>query len=213
MAYSRNLPEFTTQTATEYKTAIDQSIAGIDHVVGSLAANQTSPASMEVYVDAAYLPSGEPVGPWSVGGIGLPTSDPRVDVLYFNPNNNEIERVLGAEGPSPSWPSIPSGVMPVASILLSPSDTAITDEMITDIRSIYVAPAAQISNGYTNIVDPDGLDRMIIGRQGHDNRTIFRLHSGGSFVIQSSDGTTVAEIDPSGNLLLKGNVYEDGSMP
>lgn len=208
MTYSRKLPDFTSQTATEYKVAIDQNIAGIDHVVGSLAVNQTTPPSMSVFIDATYLSSGKSVGPWVVSDIGLPTSEPRVDVLYFIPNSGNIARAVGDEAATPTWPTVPKGVIPLSAIYLTPADTSITDDMITDIRPLYTGQVAQAANGYTNIVDPDGIDRIIIGRQGYDNRTIMRMHGGGSFEIQASDGTKVAEIDEAGNLIIKGEVQE-----
>lgn len=205
-------PEFTTQDAATYKANIDNSIDVLAQTGKQFAPREMASPALGITVEAGLLMDGTVVAAQNITGIGAPTANPRIDRIYYDLNLRSFQRVVGSEAATPTPPALPYGVFPVASVYMTVGMTAIRNDDITDDRTMIVAPAAFFAgDGYTSIVDAAGLLRMIIGKAGSDNRFIVRLHndSSATYVIQNSSGQTVAEIEASGNMRLKGTLTEN----
>lgn len=138
-------PNYTTQTGTAYPLAIDASIAVHNRLAGPFAAHENnvgSPApDMSVRVDAGHVWNGSSLSEkaaQTVTGFVAPTSGQhRIDRVVINATTGDALRVTGtavAGSPSATPPAIPAGYVPCCQILITSSDTAITDSMITDER-------------------------------------------------------------------------------
>lgn len=212
MVYPVNPTDFTTQTATEYKAAIDEAIAGLADVVNSFAPRALEPEGMGLLVGAGVARSGAIIGPWEVADIGAPSEEPRIDVIYYEPNARTVHRITGEESADPTAPSMPLGSMPIAQIHMTPNISAIYNEDILDIRPVFSALPLFAEDGYTYMVDPDGLYRAIIGRSGIDERIIFDMHSSGSFIVRNSSGSYVLEVTSEGEAKINGNeIWHEGN--
>lgn len=207
-------PSFTSQDAATYKASIDASIAVMSEVAKQFAPREMGTPGMGIAVEAAILMDGTLVAAQNLTGIGAPTSNPRIDRVYFDMNLRALARSVGTEATSPSAPAIPYGAYPICQISLTVGMTEILDANIIDERTAVVAPIAFFAgDGYTSIVDAAGLLRIIIGKAGSDNRTILRLHNDtdAKIAIQNSSGVTVASIDASGNIIAAGTITPSGT--
>lgn len=208
-------PSFITQDAATYKAAIDSSIAALAEPVNCFAPHELPVPSLGIMVESGVTINGTVIPPTNIGGIGAATSQPRIDRIYFNQNLNSFERLVGAEAASPTPPALPFGVIPICKIRVDVGVTAITNEDITDERVFLAASAAIIgTDGYTSIIDPNGLFRVLIGKPGVDNRIIFKLFNDldSSLVVQNSSGETVAAIDAQGNMKIKGTLTQTATF-
>lgn len=204
-------PSFTSQDAATYKAAIDSSIAALAEPVNCFAPHELPVPSMGIMVESGITINGTVIPPTNIGGIGAATTHPRIDRIYFNQNLNSFERLVGTEAASPVPPVLPFGVIPVCKILVGVGVTKLTNEDITDERVFLAASAAIIgTDGYTSIIDPSGLFRVLIGKLGVDNRIIFKLFNDldSSLIVQNASGETVAAIDAQGNMKIKGTLTE-----
>lgn len=212
MPYGYNTPDFTSQDAATYKANIDTSVDKLAQVASTFYCHPLEVPNMQVLVEGGYNSDGDQIGPWTVSGIGAPSSNPRVDIIYLDLNTGAINRATGSESATPADPYVPTGMIKVARLHMEVGMTAIDDAVIEDTRVIVGGNYIFVSGGYTYIVDPDGLYRVLIGRGGIDNRFIFKLHTsdaGSSMEIQNSGGTAVAKIDGTGNMFIKGTLQEN----
>ncbi|AXC34255.1 hypothetical protein P7I17_gp01 [Escherichia phage Halfdan] len=207
-------PDFTTQTAANYKSAIDNSIAVLAETGRQFAPREMATVGMGIAIEAGLLMDGSVIMGTNVTGIGAPSANPRIDRVYLDLNDRTYHRVVGTEAATPTPPAIPFGVFPICQISLEPDDTAILNAMITDERTFVMAPVALIQGGYTSVVDPTGLLRILIGSPGIDHRIILRTHtadSGSSVLVQNSDGVAVFKVDGAGNVVAKGTITPSGT--
>lgn len=207
-------PDFTTQTAANYKSAIDNAIAVLAETGRQFAPREMATVGMGIAIEAGLLMDGTVIMGTNVTGIGAPTTNPRIDRIYLDLNDRTYHRVVGTESATPAPPALPFGVFPICQYILEPDDTAILDAMITDERTFVMAPVALIQGGYTSIVDPTGLLRILIGKPGVDHRIILRTHtadSGSSVLVQNSDGVSVFKVDGAGNVVAKGTITPSGT--
>lgn len=141
-------PDFETQGGTEYKTAIDNSIAVVGEVGGAFAPHEQSTPVMTVRVDAGRIfdkatPSFTEVAAQSTGTITAPASNPRKDIVYIDASTGTVGVATGSEAASPSDPAVPSGKIAIARVTLATSTTSITNQIIEDLRTyLYVEAGA-----------------------------------------------------------------------
>jgi len=131
-------PSFPEQTGTEYKTAIDDSIAVQKRVAAPFAAHEQSTPDMTVRVDAGHVFDGSTlteVAAQNTGTITAPSTSDRIDRIVISNTDGTVSVITGSEAASPSAPSITSGNLPCAKVYLTPSTTEITNADITDERS------------------------------------------------------------------------------
>ncbi len=99
----------------------------------------TSPPSLsvQVYPDTIYLGQSFVVLDEALMDMAgyVPTSGARYAVIYLDTVEWQYQAVAGEEG-SNELPAVPQGVVPLAAVLLTPGQTAITWEHIHDLRQI-----------------------------------------------------------------------------
>ena len=108
--------------------------------------------------------------------LNLPLTNTNLTVIALDLLGN-IVRIEGSEAAAPDLPAIPADRIPLAAVLLSPSDTQINADMIFDLRPIYQIGAnlentltvSQIS-GLTSQLDlkADGVDFARFDASGTD---------------------------------------------
>lgn len=202
-------PDFTSQTAAQYKANIDSSIEVLGEVGAQFAPRQMATPGMGIACAAGLLMDGTLIAAQNVTGIGAPSANPRIDRIYFDLNTRTYGRKVGTESATPTPPALDYGVFPICQILLTVGMTTILNSAITDERTFVMAPVAFLAgDGYTSIVGADGLLRIIIGKGGVDHRVIIRLHNDtdAKLQIQNSSGTPVASINASGNIKAAGTI-------
>ena len=139
-------PNYTTQSAAQYKANIDASIAALARLAGWFAPHQQdvgSPApEMSVRLDAGYVLVGRKlieVAAQDVSGFTTPTAgQTRIDRVVVDAVTGVASRIAGtaaAGSPSATPPNITVGKLPVCSVTITSADTAITNSMITDERA------------------------------------------------------------------------------
>lgn len=204
-------PDFTSQTAAQYKANIDASIEVLGEVGSQFAPRQMGTPGMGIAVAAGLLMDGAVIAAQNVTGIGAPSANPRIDRIYFDLNTRTYGRKVGTESATPTPPALDYGVFPICQILLTVGMTTILNSAITDERTFIMAPVAFFAgDGYTSIISPDGLLRIIIGKGGVDNRVIIRLHndSDAKVQIQNSSGTPVISMNASGVIKAAGTITQ-----
>jgi hypothetical protein len=131
-------PDFETQNATLYKTAIDNAIAVQSRLGWAFAPHESDPAAMTVTVDAgALLVSGQlvEVAAQTTGTLTAPAANPRIDLVYIDPaDDGAVGVAAGSEAADPDPPALPSGMLPVCEVLMATDTTAISNQLITDRR-------------------------------------------------------------------------------
>ncbi len=139
-------PNYTTQSAAAYKANLDAAIAAFLRVAGAFAPHQTYGGSpnpdRSVELDAGLIWNGsymreipgQIVSGFAVVGSGLQ----RIDLVVVDAVTGVASIVAGfaqsSGSPGPSAPAPTTGKFPVCEVLLTSSDTLITNSMITDRR-------------------------------------------------------------------------------
>uniref|UniRef100_A0AAU6W0T3 Uncharacterized protein n=1 Tax=Pseudomonas phage Pavpe01 TaxID=3138545 RepID=A0AAU6W0T3_9VIRU len=204
-------PDFTTMDAATYKNSIDNSVAVLAETGLAFAPHEMATPGAGITLEAATLPNGTVIAAQDIVGIGAPSVNPRIDRIWFDANSGTVKRQVGTEAASPVPPAVQFGGVLIAQIYLAvpTGPFSITNDMIIDERSFVQTPIASFSGGYMQIVDGDGLLRILIGRGGFDNRVIVRLHTSGTdskLEIQDSGGGAIMSLDGAGNLKTKGTI-------
>jgi hypothetical protein len=136
-------PDHLTQSGTEYKLAIKNSIMALARMAGPFAPHEQSSPNMTVRIDAgAVLIGSTPVEVSSgqnTAAMSPPVTNNRIDRVVVAAANGIVSVITGAEAASPAAPDIPSGYLPVAQVLITPSTTEITNSDITDERGPFVS--------------------------------------------------------------------------
>lgn len=149
----RVAPNYTTQQPSEYKANLDAAAAVYARFGGPFAPHQVYSGSpqpdMALELDAGFLWDGvtlTEIAAQTVTGFTTPTSGQhRVDRVVIDAITGTASRVAGTAttgSPSATPPAIPAGKLPVCQVLLTSSDTTITNAMITDERVTRVAITA-----------------------------------------------------------------------
>jgi len=131
-------PDFTAQSGTAYKTAIDDAVAVLKRHGNWFGAHEQASPNMTVRLDAGFIFSAATlteVAAQSTGTITAPVTNPRIDRVVVDSVTGAVSVVAGTEAASPSAPAIPAGKLPVARVLLATSTTQIENPDITDERA------------------------------------------------------------------------------
>lgn len=158
------IPDFETDTATEYKTNIDNSLRAHTRLAGPFAPHEYyegSPAAlgMKVQVDAGHLFDGTTlteVAAQQTADFTAPSGgNSRIDRIVGSLADGTISVVAGTAGASPvSAPAIPAGYFPIAQVHLETGQTSITNLDITDERAIPQAPSGPFDEQTVETYDP-----------------------------------------------------------
>ncbi|MFA5381854.1 MAG: hypothetical protein WC356_01725 [Candidatus Micrarchaeia archaeon] len=134
-------PNFETMggNPTLYSQAIEGSIMAARRTALAFAPHEQDPPDMTVRVDVGHIFDGttltEKVGQNSTA-ITAPSTNPRIDRVVVDRYTGVILVVAGTEAAAPTAPAIPADKLPVCQILLATSTTAITNDLITDERTL-----------------------------------------------------------------------------
>ncbi len=139
-------PNFTdeAQTAAIYKAYIDAAFSVLAQIGQHFAPHAQDVPNMTVRLDSGRIIAASgtltSVAAQNTATIVAPVTNPRIDRVVIDASTGAVSVITGAEGASPSAPSITAGKLPVAQIALTTSTTAITNSMITDERTHVVTP-------------------------------------------------------------------------
>ena len=133
------IPNYTVDTGTEYKTNIDGAFAVAARVVDAFSPHEQSTPNMTVRLNAGFLwdVSGSvltEVAAQSTGTITAPTTNPRIDRVVVDATTGTVSVITGSEAASPVAPAITAGKLPVCQVSLATSTTQIGNSLITDER-------------------------------------------------------------------------------
>jgi len=157
------LPNFTTQSAADYKANIDAFAAGRFYV------HEQATPDMTALVDTGRLHNVDTDTltvkvAQNTATITAPSTNPRYDIVYIDETTATVGVATGAEAASPSDPAIPTGKIPLARISLATSTTTITDAIITNLTPDHL----------TGFLKPDG-DGSSLLNVGGASETDMRL--------------------------------------
>lgn len=204
-------PNNTTQTATEYKAALDGGMAVHHRVAGAFAPHEAATPDMTVVVDAGAIMSGTTLtekAQQATGTITAPVTNPRIDRIVIDSSTGVVSVIAGAEAASPVPPALTSGKLPIARVLLQTSSAAITNSMITDERIGSGAASGGFPSGTrmsfqqtaaptgwtkdTTAALDDSVMRIVTGTAGSGGATAFSTFSGATATGETT--LTVAQI-------------------
>lgn len=135
-------PDFTADSAAQYKANIDGAVAAMAPLAAALQVHAQAAPDMTVYVRAGLIDRGDgtlvAAGDVSTGTITAPSADPRIDRVVVDLATGAVVVVTGAEDAAPEPPAIPAGHAPLAQIALATSTTEIANSLITDERALLV---------------------------------------------------------------------------
>ncbi len=131
---------FTTDTATQYKTKIDSNFIVAQRTVDCFAPRQSNTPAMTVTLDPGFIFKGTTlteVAAQTTGTITAPVGNPRIDRVVVDRMTGAASVVTGTPAASPTPPAIPTGKVPVCQVLIQTTSTSIANSMITDERAQY----------------------------------------------------------------------------
>lgn len=133
------LTNYTSDTATTYKTKIDANFSAIMRIADPFLPHaQTSP-NMTVQVDPGpiFVVSTQTlteVAAQTTGTFTAPGANSRIDRIVGDLASGAITVVTGTQSASPVPPAIPSGKFPIAQVSLTSTTTSLAAANITDER-------------------------------------------------------------------------------
>jgi hypothetical protein len=138
-------PDSSAQSASQYKANIDAMAKVFERIAATFAPHQVVSGSpqpdMAVELDPGFIWNGvtlTEVAAQTVSGFTIPSAgEHRIDRVVVDTSTGAASRVAGNAvigSPSATPPDIPAGKTPVCQVLITDSDTVITDSMITDER-------------------------------------------------------------------------------
>ena len=147
-------PDYSSQTGTEYPTNIDKALSVVKRHGDWFAPYQQDVGSpspdLSVRLAAGFTWDGTTfteVAAQSVSGFTAPSAGQhRIDRVVVHAVTGAGLRVAGTAAtgsPTASPPSIPEGYIPVCQVLLTDSDTAVLNSMITDERAFRTSSNGQ----------------------------------------------------------------------
>ncbi|KMP11526.1 hypothetical protein UR09_03030 [Candidatus Nitromaritima sp. SCGC AAA799-A02] len=162
-------PDYTSQTATQYKTSLDDAAAVFKRIAQAFAPHAQSTPDMTIKIDAGFIPKvaliPSEVAAQNTGTITAPSTNPRKDIVYIDQSSGAVGVATGAEAASPSDPAVPAGKIAVARINLGVSQSSIINADITDLRNlglVGLGSSATLDVGMTanDIVQLDGSAKL-----------------------------------------------------
>jgi hypothetical protein len=137
------LPDYTTQSATAYKNALDSSAANYARKAGGLSAEAQSTPNMTVRINAGSYFSNSTsilteIAAQNITITTAPTSpNNRIDRIVFNTTTLVLQLITGTPSVSPTAPAVPSNAIPIARIQVNAETTSITNNQVNDERPAF----------------------------------------------------------------------------
>lgn len=217
---TKTQPNYTTQDAATYKAAIDGVTAVYDRIAGAFAPHEMnvgSPApDLAVRIDAGFVftvTNVLEVAAQTVTGFTIPSAgQQRIDRIVINRNTGVATRVAGIAvtgSPSATPPLITSGNDPCCRILITSSDTVITNSMITDER-ISLQPKLKVGSFTRDISLTDGnIAYTGVGFKPRSISVAVAKSGGGNGAVAFADDTSQGGLSllSGGFYLTSGNLF------
>lgn len=134
-------PDFESDSGTEYKTNIDNSISVMSRIGASFAPHEQDTPNMTIRVDAGnlWVDGGVvEVGAQSSATISSPATYSRIDRIIIGSTAGTVSILSGTPATSPVAPVIPENKLPICKVTLATTTTAITNSLITDERVNWI---------------------------------------------------------------------------
>lgn len=155
MAKEHELPDFTVQDATTYKTAID-STCEVQSLASQFYTHQNTPVDDYAYVDEGRLLDGVWQAPQVVLMPAPPVTFGRWDIVQLNPVTGAATAVEGVEDASPVPPPPESGNIALAEIARQIGVSIIENPHIYDARRLLIPPG-EAAKAYVDTGDANTL--------------------------------------------------------
>lgn len=174
-------PDFTAQSGSVYKTAIDGAATSAGRIGWAFAPFATpdsySPAGpdMHVQVHAGHVATGgatTEVAAQEVGPFAAPGSNPRHDLVVVDRTTGAASVITGAEAASPSDPAVTAGNVPVARVRLFVGMAEITNTDIDDIRPLFVPAGTAATRNVGEVGGVQAYDADTLKADGFQNLTV-----------------------------------------
>lgn len=202
-------PSYNQDGGTEYPLNIDAAFQVLRQIAQSGAPHAEDPNSKKIKVDAIEHFDGGTIisqSEQTTSEFTIPSSDDRIDRVVFDESDLSISIVQGTEASSPSAPAIPSGKIPCCQVRLSPSDSTISNDMITDERKSFLfyginaastVDAQNVTQTYKgNDIDSDG-DGIVDKADDSSQYDGVDPSDGTDGQVYTTDGTNGSFDDPS----------------
>lgn len=228
------------QLPTAYKSNIDADFAVAQRVADRFAPHPSSPAAMNVVVDAGTIDYINPTGQQFITEvtqqtvtIGAAPSSPnnRIDLVVVDAGTGVASAIAGTPAGSPSPPALPAGKRQICQVSVPNGTVAIAAANITDLRAVWgsfavgipFAIAAGSSDALTGTFTPatptlgasyDGyIWRVRAIAENMTTTPTFAPDGQGPWTIKKQGGAALAAGDiPGANAeLLLGYNYNSGS--
>lgn len=135
-------PDFTSQSAVVYKTALDDAANVFKRVAGPFAPHARSTPNKTVVIDPGWVfvfgSTTVEVASQVTASIGVPGTNHRIDRVVVDRLTGVASYVSGVAGASAVPPAVPAGKVPVARIRVSAGVAAIGAADIYDERALTV---------------------------------------------------------------------------
>lgn len=134
-------PDFTSQSETDYKTALDDAASVFARMAAAFAPSEAATPDMTVSVLPGFLSS---VGslPLEVGSqatvaLTAPGSQSQIYIVHISTASGVVGISSGAVSGSPVDPAIPAATVAVARVTVVQSQTSIANSDIDDLRAFF----------------------------------------------------------------------------
>jgi hypothetical protein len=147
------LTNYTVDTATVYKSKIDANCAVVQRPSDNFAPRPAASPAMSVVVDAGFVVRVAPNGLQTIVEAAQATvtisaapSSPnnRIDLVVVDSGTGVASVIAGTPGASPSPPAITAGKFQVCQVSVPYGTSAITGNLITDLRAVWTVAAPGI---------------------------------------------------------------------
>jgi hypothetical protein len=131
-------------STTDISTALTEIVESTGYGIisgGAVTAQSTPNMTVSVAASIAHMPSGARFTPAAVSALAINAADtvlPRIDLIYLAAANGAITYLPGISAATPVAPTLPSGGLGEATVLVPANSTAIPQANITDIRILKV---------------------------------------------------------------------------
>ena len=204
-------PNYTTQSGTAYPANIDAMAKVFERIAGAFAPHEQTAGSpapdLTVIVDAGPVldlsgsaPDLNEMAQQTVSGFTIPSAgQTRIDRVVMNHTTGQAMRIAGTAvttggSPSAAPPDIPVNTLPVCQVAIASSDTAITNDMITDERSGIpigaVTEAMQVLAD--NVTNDVSISKHGYAPKAPNNTTMF-LRADGTWATPAGSSVTGSE--------------------
>ncbi len=143
------LPNFTSQSASAYKSNIDAGFSVLQRLAWAFAPHDF-PGNMRIRIVAGAIFDGATLTEVAAqstlaGEMDAPTTNPRIDRVVIDRATGAYSIITGTEDASPVPPAITGDVVPVAQVALVVSQSTIVNDDITDERDLRLLGLAALA--------------------------------------------------------------------